>query len=46
MGNNKKVTVKVKTEAKRGKAIKPTLGRGSGGLLSARIAATVKNEKK
>lgn len=43
MANNK-AKVKVKVEAKKGKAVKPTLGKGSGGLLSARIVAEVKKK--
>lgn len=41
MGNNKKVTVRVKTEAKKGKAIKPKMGKGTGGIFTARIIADV-----
>lgn len=46
MGNNKgKVQVKAKVKAKKKKAVKPTLGKGSGGFLSARIVATVKQKQ-
>lgn len=41
----KKGNVKVKVKSKK-KPVKPTLSKGSGGLLSARIVATIKNEKK
>lgn len=43
MGKNiTKIQVKAKPK---GKAVKPTLGKGSGGLLSARIVATVNKNK-
>lgn len=45
MGNKVKVKVKVNTK-KKNKPVKPTLGKGSGGFLSARIVATVKNQNK
>lgn len=42
---NSKGKVKVKVEAKKSnKPVKPTLGKGSGGLLSARIVAEVKKK--
>lgn len=41
MGNNK---IKIKAVAKN-KPVKPTLGKGSGGLLSARIVAEVKKRQ-
>ena len=42
MANNKS-KIQLKVEAKK-KAVKPTLSKGSGGLLSARIVATVKKK--
>lgn len=42
---NSKAKAKVKVEPKKGKKpVKPTLGKGSGGLLSARIVAEVKKK--
>lgn len=41
---NSKGKVQVKAEVKK-KAVKPTLGKGSGGLLSARIVAVTKKKK-
>lgn len=42
---NSKTKVKVKVEPKKGKKpVKPALGKGSGGLLSARIVAEVKKK--
>lgn len=45
MGNNKKVTVKVKTEAKKGKPIKAKLSSNKGGILTAKIAAIVNKKQ-
>lgn len=44
MGN--KVKVKVKVNAKKSKPIKPKMGRGTGGLFTARIIADVRNRNK
>lgn len=41
-----KKTTKIKVTAKpKSKAVKPTLGKGSGGLLTARIVATTNKGK-
>lgn len=46
MGNNKgKVQVKAKVKAKK-KAIKPKMGKGTGGLFTARIIADVRSKNK
>lgn len=45
MGNNKKVTVKVKTEAKKGR-VKPKLSSNNGGILTAKVYASINKNKK
>lgn len=42
----KKVKAKVKTEVKKGKAVKPSMGRGSSGIIPVSLRLKVEKDKK
>ena len=42
---NAKAKIKVKVTPKKGKAIRPKMGKGTGGILTARIIADVRKKK-